>query len=139
MGVDYGQFSTPLVQGVEHGIWKPGYRCPDVIITKRSGEATRLYSNVSYGNFIVLSIGTYLDTEPVSATIYTILPTETAGSSNGCIKRKDGDKTFTADWVEANTSHVVVVRPDMYIGCVSNGVKDEAWRAYLQQYDIGFQ
>lgn len=139
MGVDYGQFSTPLVQGVEHGIWKPGYRCPDVIITKGCGEATRLYSNVSYGNFIVLSIGTHLGTQPVSATIYTILPTETAGGTQECNEGKGWDKTFTADWVEANTSHVVVVRPDMYIGCVSNGVKDEAWRAYLEQYDIKSQ
>lgn len=136
MGVDYGQFSTPLVQGVEHGIWKPGYRCPDVTITKGSGEATRLYSNVSYGNFIVLSIGTYLDTEPISATTYTILPTETADGSKEFTESKDGDKIFTADWVKANTSYVVVVRPDMYVGCVSNGVKDEAWRAYVQQYDI---
>jgi hypothetical protein len=139
MGVDYGQFSTPLVHGLERGIWKPGYRCPDVIITKGSGEATRLYSNVSYGRFIVLSIGTHLDIEPVSATIYTILPKEMVSGGNGYSKCKDCDETFTADWVEARTSHVVVVRPDMYIGCVSNGTKDEAWRAYLQQYDIKSQ
>lgn len=139
MGVNYGQFPTPLVQGLEHGIWKPGYRCPDVIISKGSGEAIRLYSNVSYGRFIVLSIGMHLNTESVSASVYTILPKETASGINKYSKSKECDKTFTADWVKAHTSHVVVVRPDMYIGCVSNGTGDEAWRAYLQQYDIKFQ
>lgn len=133
MGVNYGDFATPLIQGAGLGIWKPGYRCPDVEMTESSGKTLRLYENVSYGDFIVLAIGRRLPAMSVSAPVYTILPN---GSTNGhleCHQNRDGDKDFTADWVKNEDSAIVIVRPDMYVGYVGT-FEDEAWEEYLDSY-----
>ncbi|KAF4440334.1 hypothetical protein F53441_12282 [Fusarium austroafricanum] len=137
MGIDYSEFATPLVQGTEHGIWKPGYRCPDVNLTTRAGETTRLYENVSYGEFIVLFIGKHLPDESVSASVFTILHVE---MTNGHDQHEDRDseKIFTADWIKHGDSQVVIVRPDMYVGYVG-GVEDEVWKAYLSAYSVESQ
>lgn len=135
MGVNYGEFVTPLVQGAELGIWKPGYRCPDVEMTESSGKTSRLYENVSYGDFIVLVIGRRLPAISVSAPVYTILPN---GSTNGYVdshQNRDGDKDFTADWVKNENSAIVIVRPDMYVGYVGT-FEDEAWEEYLDSYFV---
>lgn len=133
MGVNYSEFATPLIQGAELGIWKPGYRCPDVVMTGASGKTSRLYENVSYGDFIVLAIGRRLAANSVSAPVYTILPN---GSTNGvveCHQNRDGDKEFTADWCKNEDSAIVIVRPDMYVGYVGT-FEDEAWKEYLDSY-----
>ncbi|KAF4501931.1 phenol 2-monooxygenase [Fusarium agapanthi] len=135
MGVNYSEFATPLIQGTEIGIWKPGYRCPDVVITESSGETPRFYENVSYGDFIVLAIGRRLSANSVSAPVYSILP---IGSTNGHVEgrqNRDGDKDFTADWVKNEDSAVVIVRPDMYVGYVGT-FEDEAWKGYLDTYFV---
>lgn len=126
MGVNYNEFVTPLVQGVEQGIWKPGYRCPDVTLHTDAGEATRLYANVSYGHFIVLSIGKRMPADLVPSVVYNILPHDTGNQSD------TGD--FTTDWVTAEDSLVVVVRPDMYVGYVGCGIEDQGWKVYLDTY-----
>ena len=126
MGVNYNEFVTPLVQGVEQGIWKPGYRCPDVTLETDAGEATRLYANVSYGNFIVLSVGKRMSADLVPSVIYNILPHDTASQAVS--------GNFTADWVTAEDSLVVVVRPDMYVGYVGNSIEDGGWKVYLDTY-----
>ncbi|KAJ4004597.1 hypothetical protein NW752_011694 [Fusarium irregulare] len=126
MGVNYNEFVTPLVQGVEQGIWKPGYRCPDVTLNTDAGEVTRLYANVSYGHFIVLSVGKRMPADLVPSVVYNILPHHTVNQA------VDGD--FTADWVTAEDSLVVVVRPDMYVGYVGCGIEDQGWKAYLDTY-----
>ncbi|KAM0210893.1 hypothetical protein ACHAQD_006645 [Fusarium lateritium] len=136
MGINYNEYATPLVQGEEQGIWKPGYRCPDVIITNGSGETTRLYENVSYGDFVVLSIGKHLPAGSVSAPVYTILPNGTINGNCGDAKDEYYERVFTADWVKSGDSQVVVVRPDMYLGYVGNGVEDEGWKAYLDAYYV---
>lgn len=132
MGVNYSEFATPLVQGVEHGIWRPGYRCPDVVMTATSGETTRLYQNASYGEFIVLTIGKRVRNGSILAPVYTILPD---GTTNGHVQLdqdRDGDKTFTADWVK-NDSAIVIVRPDMYVGYAGTA-EDDGWKRYLDAY-----
>ncbi|KAF4968848.1 hypothetical protein FSARC_3814 [Fusarium sarcochroum] len=138
MGVNYSEFLTPLVQGSEQGIWKPGYRCPDVVLTTRSGETTRLYSNVSYGNFFVLSIGKHPDNGTIQAPVYTILPHEVTNGLNGHAENKSNEKVFTADWISTESPRIVIIRPDMYVGYVSNGTEDEGWRAYLDRYSVKF-
>ncbi|KAL4723068.1 hypothetical protein ACLX1H_010309 [Fusarium chlamydosporum] len=99
MGVNYGGFATPLVQGMAQGIWKPGYRCPDVILINSSGEPKRLYAMVSYGHFIVLSIGKWNVTDLVSVPVYNILPHETASQ----VGQHDSGG-FSADWAKAEDS-----------------------------------
>uniref|UniRef100_A0A0D2XKQ1 FAD-binding domain-containing protein n=1 Tax=Fusarium oxysporum (strain Fo5176) TaxID=660025 RepID=A0A0D2XKQ1_FUSOF len=135
MGVNYSEFATPLIQGTELGIWKPGYRCPEVVITGSSGKTSRLYENVSYGDFIVLAIGRRLPAISVSAPVYTILPNGSTNGHMGCHQNRDGDKNFTADWVKNEDSAIVIVRPDMYIGYVGT-FEDEAWKGYLDSYFV---
>lgn len=142
MGVSYSEFPSPLLRGAEQGIWKPGDRCPDVTLTTGSGEPTRLYASVPYGNFLVLSVGKTMDNMPSgipSTSALTILPkTSTNGHTNGATNGHGGhtngheeNKAFTADWVTEDDALAVVVRPDMYVGYVGRG-SDDGWRAYLQ-------
>ncbi|KAJ4113918.1 hypothetical protein NW768_011448 [Fusarium equiseti] len=126
MGVNYNEFITPLVQGVEQGIWKSGYRCPDVTLNTNAGQVTRLYAIVSYGRFIVLSIGKRIADDLAPSVVYNILPQETSTQA--------GDGDLTADWVTVGESLVVVVRPDMYVGYVGSGTEDQGWKVYLETY-----
>ncbi|RGP81179.1 hypothetical protein FLONG3_716 [Fusarium longipes] len=120
MGVNYSDYYTPLVQGSDCGIWRPGYRCPDVLLINDDGETTRLYSNVSYGGFIIIAIGKHIAAESVNASVFAILSQATANGCGGHLNSEHRNKTFTADWVDAESSLVVVVRPDMYVGYVGN-------------------
>jgi phenol 2-monooxygenase (NADPH) len=142
MGVSYSEFPSPLLRGAEEGIWKPGDRCPDVTLTTASGEDTRLYATVPYGDFLVLSIGRTMDNMPSgipSTSALTILPLASPnGHTNGATNGRGGhanghveNKTFTADWVTEGDASVVVVRPDMYVGYAGKG-NDEGWRVYLE-------
>ncbi|CEI60368.1 hypothetical protein FVEN_g6516 [Fusarium venenatum] len=137
MGVNYSEFATPLVQGVEHGIWRPGFRCPDVVMNATSGETTRLYQNVGYGEFIVLVIGKRLPNGSTAAPVYTILPDDTTNGHVQLDQDRDCDKTFFADWVN-KASAIVIVRPDMYVGYVGTA-EDEAWKNYLDAYYVKFR
>lgn len=129
MGVSYNEFPTPLISGEEQGIWRPGDRCPDMVLATGSDE-TRLYSSVSYGKFLVLSIGQHLKDAPGNdqVSVFTVLP---QGVTNGHHELAKGEIVFSADWADASNPLVVVVRPDMYIGYVSQSVDDDGWRAYL--------
>ncbi|KAF4991505.1 hypothetical protein FGRMN_7779 [Fusarium graminum] len=135
MGVNYSEYATPLVQGIEVGIWKPGHRCPDVVVTGSSAEATRLYENVSYGDFIVLAIGRRLPAISASAPVYTILSNGVTNGHVECHQNRDVDKDFTADWVKNEDSIIVIVRPDMYLGYVGTG-DDVAWEEYIDSYFV---
>ncbi|KAJ3492995.1 hypothetical protein NLG97_g5014 [Lecanicillium saksenae] len=114
MGVSYEACGSPLVQQSEHGIWKAGFRCPDMIVKTASGEEKRLYSEATYGKYLLLSIG---KAEPANAsdypiTRYFVLPDGTSSEGNAA-------NTYTADWASADDIFSVVVRPDMYIAFVS--------------------
>lgn len=85
---------------------------------------------VSYGHFIVLSIGKWNVTDLVSVPVYNILPHETASQ----VGQHDSGG-FSADWAKAEDSLVVVVRPDMYIGYVGGGNRSQGWKAYLVTYN----
>lgn len=129
MGVSYSEFPTPLISGEEHGIWRPGDRCPDMVLATGAGEA-RLYSSVSYGKFLILSIGQHPKSAPSNdqVSVFTVLP---QGVTNGHHALSEGETVFSADWADASKPSVVVVRPDMYIGYVSQDVDDDGWKAYL--------
>ncbi|KAF4341464.1 3-(3-hydroxy-phenyl)propionate 3-hydroxycinnamic acid hydroxylase [Fusarium beomiforme] len=135
MGVNYSEYATPLVQGIDHGIWKPGYRCPDVVMTTTSGKTTRLYQSVAYGEFIVLAVGKRLSTGAVSAPVYSILPDQATNGHVESDQDRDCDKTFTADWVKNEDLLIVIVRPDMYVGYVGTA-EAAAWKSYLDTYYV---
>lgn len=138
MGVTYDGFGSPLVESSEHAIWRSGERCPDVIISSKSAsEPTRLYSEVSYGKFVVLSIGKSLDlssTYGPGVTSYSILPSTSIATEQNGAAAVNGHasvtkREFQADWVSPEDAFVVIVRPDMYIGFV--GSDQNNWEAYL--------
>lgn len=118
MGVSYEACDSPLVQPSEHGIWKAGFRCPDMVIKPVSGgEERRLYAEASYGKYTLLSVGKETPFAGLGdlATSYSIFPE--SHSSGG-----DNKNTFSADWVTSEDAFYVVVRPDMYIAFVSEDV-----------------
>lgn len=129
MGVAYDECKSPIVTESSVGIWKAGYRCPDVVVTPAAagGESRWLYQEASYGKFVVLQIGE----QQLSGlgfgqdvTIYKI--TDTAVEDG---QEEANVKSFLADWITAEDSAIVVVRPDFYIGHVGRDV--EATRQYL--------
>ena len=135
MGVAYDGIGSTLVMESERGIWKAGRRCPDITLASSSiSQPQRLYETVVYGQFSVLSIGGPLrESWPeVSRTTkrYILLPIVDGlhGASNS-----SGQSTsiFESQDVHGGENFVVVVRPDMYIGCV--GSESDAV-SYLSQF-----
>lgn len=134
MGVAYDGMGSPTVEESEHGIWKAGKRCPDIVLsTPDSDGDVRLYSQVTYGKYLILAIGNHpeqaLAHEDV-AVLFSILPSSATAESVVTSKAR----TFTADWAEAGESYAVVVRPDMYIGYV--GADIESCQRYLDRLFI---
>ena len=137
MGVSYDDLGSPLIQSSDHSIWRAGERCPDVIISSKSAsDSTRLYTEVSYGKFLVLSIGQALDSSSYGPGVasYKILPTTSSDTASQKTEALNGyklglSKEFEADWVNPDDAFTVVVRPDMYIGFV--GADEADCKAYL--------
>ncbi|KAI1396940.1 FAD binding domain-containing protein [Hypoxylon fuscum] len=136
MGVSYNGVGSKLITESEQGIWKAGQRCPDIWLTNaRTNETMRIYSMVQYGRYLVLSIGTQWDTEAWFKDIcsyLTLVPTSSSkvGTDSRSHGFSDENNTFSSDLVDIEDDFVVVVRPDMYIGYVGEGV---GWRTYLEQ------
>ena len=141
MGVSYQDYNSPLVKASDHGIWKAGFRCPDVVLESPSKGSTWLYTEATYGKYLVLFIGkdqsAGLGHEDV-AVPYRIHPVDKSevAQTNGheASVEEGSSKSFQADWVSRGDSIVVIVRPDMYIGCVGPDV--ESCKQYLDDlYD----
>lgn len=124
MGVAYHGVGSTLVKESERGIWKAGRRCPDIILSSANiPEPQRLYNTVIYGQFSVLSVGGPLRKSwsefPGNIKRYTILPVldglPCAGNSV-----EGSTLIWESQEVHADEYFVVVVRPDMYIGCVGS-------------------
>ncbi|KAG8163836.1 hypothetical protein KVR01_005754 [Diaporthe batatas] len=129
MGVSYDEVGSELIQNSSSGLWIAGKRCPDIELTpvaSESKQATRLYSIVEYGKFLVLSIGGSPEEGSTSsfedvARVLTLLPEGAAASpSTG--------EAFSSGLIGSGESFTVVIRPDMYIGYVGTG---SGWRDYL--------
>lgn len=140
MGISYEAFSSPLVNNSELGFWKAGHRCPDVILYGSRDQAKWLYQIVEYGKFLLLSIGVQSDVTSSSEhlTIYNIVPTE--GQNDDAHKQTrqiDGVQRFAVDWLNDGSQGFVVVRPDMYIGCVGESIS--AVEEYLDKVNIKLQ
>lgn len=127
MGVAYDECESPIVTESSVGIWKAGYRCPDVQVTPAAGGESRwLYQEASYGKFVVLQVGDQQLSElgfAQDVTVYRITAEAEDGTEAANVK------SFVADWITAEDSAIVVVRPDFYIGHV--GTEIEATKEYL--------
>lgn len=120
MGVAYDGIASALITESEHGIWKAGRRCPDIVLHPRdhAGEI-RLYSTVIYGRFCVLSIGTTFNTDgwpklPIPLARYEILGVDQDGQTPD--SEIEERLAFTSPEVCPHEQFLVVVRPDMYVG-----------------------
>lgn len=131
MGVSYDGLGSELITESERGIWKAGKRCPDIYLTRvGKKDPERLYSLVSYGRFLIFTIGGQQSDHSFSdiSTYFTLLPEKTEGASTTDTVVEDG--VFSSDVVSGGERFVVVVRPDMYIGYVGDG---DAWKEYLAE------
>lgn len=130
MGVSYDEVGSELIHVSSRGLWIAGKRCPDLELTpvaSTSQEATRLYSIVDYGKYLVLSIGGQLEEGSTSkfediTRALTLLPASSDGAP------QPTGEAFRSEVIGADESFTVVIRPDMYIGYVGTG---NAWKDYL--------
>lgn len=141
MGVTYSESGSALVKVSEHGIWKAGNRCPDMILKKPNGSETRLYTETTYGKYLALHVGGAASSNfgfNDVVTPYIIRASTDVGASETSQLTQDGgldngetdaNKTYTADWASKDDPFVVIVRPDMYIGFV--GQNTEEAKQYL--------
>lgn len=120
MGVAYDESGSPIVKASEAGIWKAGFRCPDVPLVSDDKKETWLYKEVQYGKYLVLNIGLPAVSDFGFNKHVTTIDVQKPGS----------DATqFTGGWIQEDDSAMVVVRPDMYIGYVAKDAED--CKAYL--------
>ena len=139
MGISYEAFSSPLIDTSESGIWKAGHRCPDVPLVSPAGQTKWLYEIVSYGKFLLLSVGAGggITSKSDNLTVFDIQPASNSkvnGNSNGGQQQSDAAQTFSAKWLEDDPRCFVVVRPDMYIGYVDETLSGV--EAYLGKVGI---
>lgn len=130
MGVAYDEVGSELIHVSSRGLWIAGKRCPDLELTPvaadNSQQATRLYSIVEYGKYLVLAIGGQLEEGSTSnfqdiTRVLTLLP-----ASPGT--PQPTGEAFRSELIGADESFTVVIRPDMYIGHVGTG---NGWKDYL--------
>lgn len=127
MGVAYDGMPSALLTESEKGIWKAGRRCPDLYLcVPRSNEAKRLYASVSYGRFLVFSVGAPQD---ASLRRFKDVTTLFRLFHNSQVPaEQDGEgATYGSDVAIPGEKFVVVVRPDMYIGCVGTEADAESY------------
>ncbi|KND88638.1 3-hydroxybenzoate 4-monooxygenase [Tolypocladium ophioglossoides CBS 100239] len=90
MGISYTDSSSPLITASEHGIWKAGHHCPEVVLESEGKGSTRLYTEATYGKYLVLFIGNHqnggLGHEDV-AVPYQILPAASRSRQTGSAQR----------------------------------------------------
>lgn len=129
MGVSYDEVGSELIHISSRGLWIAGKRCPDLELTpvaNGSQEATRLYSIVEYGKYLVLVIGGQPEGGSTSrykdnTRALALLPPSSGGVQSA-------EDVFTSEVIGAGESFTVVIRPDMYIGYVG---EEDGWKDYL--------
>ncbi|KKY39682.1 putative fad monooxygenase [Diaporthe ampelina] len=127
MGVSYDEVGSELIHVSSRGLWIAGKRCPDLELAPVADapkEATRLYSIVDYGKYLVLAIGGQAEEQSTSnfkdvARVLSLLPAASGAP------RPSGE-AFRSGVIGPDESFTVVIRPDMYIGYVGdrNGCRD---------------
>ncbi|KAJ0124264.1 fad monooxygenase [Diaporthe amygdali] len=131
MGVSYDEVGSELIQVSSRGLWIAGKRCPDFELTPAtdgSKEASRLYSMVEYGKYLIFAIGRPLDPHITSSfkdvsRVLTLLP-----ASSGVTQPTED--VFKSELIGPDESFTVVIRPDMYIGYVGD---EQGWKDYMSR------
>lgn len=120
-GIQYPK-DTQTVSGANADPFVPGYRCPDLTVTRGDGSRVRLYQVLRYSSFTVLRVNNAEIKIPEAAGPFTdvwdlvIDDTATNGHTE---KQEETPKKLTyngtqlPEWV-----HGVVIRPDAYVGYV---------------------
>lgn len=119
-----GAGSETLVKSSRAGLWVAGQRCPDLILESKSLKGPRrLYSLVTYGQWLVLAISPGHDvtrkSQSQSVQRMTIIPaSETSpDQAEGTAQSQDSSSlVYHCAALDPGDSFVVVVRPDMYVG-----------------------
>lgn len=142
MGVSYAGVGSDLLVPSSEGIWTAGQRCPDIEVVKDAQPgANRLYSLLSYGQWLILSIGGANSVDDdglvrveIPAQHFTLLPMQSseekvaglevqaASPESGTLRSKDVEPS--------GNRFVAVVRPDMYIGYVGDA---SGAKSYLEE------
>ncbi|KAH8651432.1 FAD binding domain-containing protein [Xylariales sp. PMI_506] len=123
MGVEYSGTGSSMIWQSEYGIWKAGKRCPDIILLKGETDETptRLYSIASYGKFLLLSLGSKISPawthQFVGVSTHLIILPQSQSSGEDC---EPNSHVYKSNSVTNEDNHVVVVRPDMYIGYIGD-------------------
>ena len=90
---------TKTVSGADADPFVPGYRCPDLTLTRGDGTTVRLYQVLKYSSFTILRVNK-------AANDHT-------EKNNGASKTLSYNDTPLPEWV-----HGIVIRPDAYVGYV---------------------
>jgi phenol 2-monooxygenase (NADPH) len=134
MGVSYDEVGSELIHISSRGLWIAGKRCPDLELTpvaaEASQKATRLYSIIEYGKYLVLSIGGTLEEEASTTSSFRDIARVLALLPESAATSLSPGKAFRSALVATDESFTVVVRPDMYIGYVGDG---NGWMGYLAE------
>lgn len=113
---------TKTVSGADADPFVPGYRCPDLTLTRGDGSRVRLYQILKYSSFTVLRVNNAEVKIPEAATPFCdvwnlVLDDKTANGhaevQEGASKRLTYNSIPLPEWV-----HGVVIRPDAYVGYV---------------------
>ncbi|KAJ3525003.1 hypothetical protein NM208_g11828 [Fusarium decemcellulare] len=129
MGISYEGLQSPAIRDSQHGLFTAGQPCPDLYLTlDGQPTANRLYSMVEYGKYLVLAIGDppMPKVKLSESIVWLSIQAET---TEGPPTANVGNKSYRANFVGRNDSYTVVIRPDMYVGCVAS---DGSWKAYLE-------
>jgi hypothetical protein len=130
MGITYSGCGSEIVQESGTGAWKAGHPCPDFdVVVPEDTTPKRLYSRVTYGNFLFFvkdDITDHVGKFGQLVTDIKLVPKHAIGES-----ASGGPLVYATDFVSDEDSFsAAVVRPDMYIGYV--GTVDGAVK-YLEQ------
>lgn len=140
MGVQYSNISSLLVQESEHGVWKAGYRAPDLWLhDNKTQDAVRFYQKMVYGRYVLVLVGEKREVRvrrPGFLMVVRLVGLKSMGMGvEGQVAEQEEQKEFDeeafgCDIVKEGEAYAVLVRPDCYVEIV--GAVDEVF-AYFEE------
>ncbi|RAO68718.1 uncharacterized protein BHQ10_004730 [Talaromyces amestolkiae] len=113
---------TKTVSGADADPFVPGYRCPDLTLTRGDGATVRLYQVLKYSSFTILRVNNAEVKIPEAAVPFSNvwdLIIDDKAADDHTEEQEVASKTLSyngtplPEWV-----HGVVIRPDAYVGYV---------------------
>lgn len=135
MGVSYNGTGSELITESEHGIWKAGCRCPDLLLTELgTGVSKSVYSLLPYGQFAIFHVGGQQGSLDHLHEVATCFSIHSSTHEQGTGSAGSTSRDFTSEHVVAEDQFAIVVRPDMYIGYVGDSSGCSKYMANLYAY-----